>query len=239
MRSGPLAAISLAILLAIGVALAAAIGSADASAPAISKVTYIRYVDHGQPARLRDCPLLQWITVEEDGALLSVWYLQRRQNGLCMPINDFEDGSRASEPAAPHVAARSSLRLTSNQRDSLRSAIARLRWQRQWGTIEDLAFPPTVSPGCDLHLADSDSGVGNDDQRLLIVESADNLAAALSFLGAQDAQRAGQACEAVQTRNIAMIDSAFAPYVTLMPAKMTLPPNLSELLAPKNLYLTD
>ncbi len=238
MRSGPLAAVTIATLLAISVALATSIGSAN-DRPAISELTYIGGIDHGQPARLGDCPLSRWITVERDGALLSIWYLQRRQNGLCVPIMDFGDGSSTSDPNAPDVVARSSIRLTSEQMELLQNEISELRWQQQWETIEDMAFPPTLSPGCDHHAPLSDTGSDDDGPHLLVIERADDMVAALTFLGAREARRAGQSCGAAQSDNIALIDAAFAPYVGLMPEAMTLPANLPELLKPETLHLTD
>jgi hypothetical protein len=239
MRLGTLAAVSVAVLLAIGVALAASIGSGPSDGPVITKASYMRNVDHGEPERLGDCPLWQWITVEPDGELQSVWYLQRRQNGLCSPIIDYEDGSPASEPDAPDVAARSSIRLLPKQMGFLRDRIAQLQWQQKWGPIEDMEFPPGLSLGCDLHFPRSDMGAGDYDPRLLVVEGPHDMAAALTFFSTREARRAGQNCEAVQTWNIAMIDAAFAPHVGLMPEKMTLPLNLSKLLEPRNMYLTD
>lgn len=235
MRLGTLAAISVTTLVAIGVGLTASIGSVPSSRTVISKISYIRDVDHGRPELLGDCPLWQSISLEPDGELLSIWHLQRRQNDLCIPIIDHEDGSPASEPDAPDSAARYSIRLTLDQMDLLREQIARLGWQQKWVTVEDMEFPPTLSSGCDHHFPRSDMGTGDYDPRLLVVESPDNMAAALGFFSAREARRAGQYCEATQSRNIAMIDAAFAPYVDLMPKNMALPPNLAALLKSRTL----
>lgn len=239
MRPGSLAAISVATLLAIGVALAASIGSVGTDGPAFSKISYIRDVDHGQPERLGDCALSQWVTVEHDGALLSIWYLQRRLNGRCVPIMDFEDAPPASEPDSPDVAARSSIRLTPKQMDSLREEMGQLRWQPEWGSIEDIGFPPTMSLACGHHVPHSDGGGGDYDTRLLVIERSDNMAAALTFFSAREARRAGQDCNETQSHNIARVDTALARYVKIMPKSMELPPNLPELLEPKTLHFTD
>jgi hypothetical protein len=239
MRPGSLATVTVATLLAIGVTLAASIGSTRTDGPAISKVTYIRDIDHRQPERLGDCPLSQWVTVEQDGALLSIWYLQRRQNGRCVPLMDFEDASPASEPDAPDVAARSSIRLTPNQVNLLHEELGHLRWKPAWGSIEDIGFPPTMSSACDRHFPRSDMSGDDYDTRLLVIERSDNMAAALTFFSAREARRAGERCNEAQSRNIARADAAIAPYVRGIPKTMKLPPNRPELLEPKTLYLTD
>lgn len=238
MRQGPLAAVSVTVLLAVSVALAASVGSSKADRPAISRLSYIRDVDHGQPARLGDCPLSQWITMERDGTFLSTWYVERRQNGVCVPVMDFEDASPASEPDAPDVAARSSTRLTPKQVDLLHGKIDRLRWRPEWGAVEDKEGSPTMSSGCENHPWRDDMGHGYD-ARFLVIERADNVAAALSFFTAREARRAGESCDNAQSGNIALIDAAIAPYVRIMPGAITLPPNPSKLLRPRTVHLTD
>ena len=239
MRLGPLAALSVTTLLAVGIALAVSVGAAKNDGPAISKITYIREVEHGQPERLGDCPLSQWVTVERDGRLRSIWYFQRRQNNLCVPVSDFEDGSPASDPGAHDLAARSSIRLTSVQIGRLRDAMERLRWNPEWGSLDDIRFPLSMSSGCKNAPPRSGINPGNNDTRLLVIERTDKTAAALSFGSGPEALRAGGDCRDAQSSNVTLIDAVLVPHVESTPGAIYFPPNLSELLRPRSIHLTD
>lgn len=239
MRPGPFAALSVSTLLAIGVALAVSVGAAKKGGPSISKITYVREVEHGQPARMGDCPLLQWVTVERDGRLLSIWYFQRRQNNLCVPVSNFEDGSPTSDPETPDLAARSSIRLTSVQIERLRDVMERLQWNPEWGSINEISFPLSMSSGCLNPAPRSEIDPGNDGSRLLVIERTDNTTAMLSFRSRFEALRAGRDCSNAQSTNVALIDAVLTPHVESTPSTIYYAPNLSELLRPSSVHSTD